>query len=728
VKVSVRIEEARPTIWVEGRPWVHELGLSIFIQGEWHHDGEDLIGGAWEKQIRKNVPGYSREWRRIFTLDGDPLVSFALRENAQMVLVQVELLRDLTGVRAADSFEQPTFLAPTFSFPDNLKFFLTTFGLGPATEGGYWPEAKVGKGPGDLPKEAFAPLVLFSEEGALAIAPGNWFLTSSLVRLPSGAARGLCGAVDRLPAGFTVSTWFIAGDDVATALIKLGDLFMAQAGKTRPKPEDHPLLSTLGYWNAYGGYYSELFNPMNEETMEKLAAYIQRERIPIRYFGLDLWYRYQEIGQAIRYQPDLKKYPNGLAKICERTKLPYVLHLSALSRKNEYKSDGVNPAIYRTIAQELKEEGGIGVWYDWLRTHQHLVPALRADPLAAEQWFSGMAKAFQEQGLPVLLCMQTMGMVLASTAQPNVIAARSYIDYLFGQPRQIDKLAAMGLPDFVKDKKSRQEFIRNNVLIGLVLYALGLSPFHDLFITNKNHCEGFGDEFAEQEALLRSLSCGPVGIGDKLGEVDKGIVARLAFPDGRLAQPDRPLFPLQETLGEDILAAWTETRVSEKHRWIYLVVLNVSEEEKNYRVNVSQIFGDEYFIYDYFNRQVVEKVVGSLPPAWAHYYVLVPKVAGFGFLGLSDKFITVPRGMIQDLEMEEKKIRATVCLPQGEVYPLGVSPFAVGLTVKTDGGAELLKVERGSDLVIAWVKPTQKKFSICFGLGTGEEREIQVRS
>jgi hypothetical protein len=272
----------------------------------------------------------------------------------------------------------------------------------------------------------------------------------------------------------------------------------------------------------------------------------------------------------------------------------------------------------------------------------------------------------------------------------------------------------MGLSDFIRNKRPRQAFIQNNVLLGMVLYSLGLLPFHDLFITNENHCEGFGDELAEQEALLRALSCGPVGIGDQLGEIDKKIVARLAFPDGTLAQPDRPLLPLQETLGEDILVAWTETRLSENLRWIYLVAFNISEKEQAYRVNTDRIFGNAHLTYDYFGKRFVPEVGGVLGPARARYYVLVPEVAGIGLLGLTDKFVTMPSGRLVDFQVDKQEIQATVSLPQGVVYPVAAFSPNSGLTATVNSGAEVLKVERASDLVVAWVKPTQEEFSIRF--------------
>lgn len=156
----------------------------------------------------------------------------------------------------------------------------------------------------------------------------------------------------------------------------------------------------MGYWNAYGSYYTELIHPMEEGILRALALEFRAKKLPVGYVGLDLWYPYARVGQAREFRPDRRKYPRGLAALREETGLPFVLHLSALSRENAYGADGTDPAVYEEIAAELVGQGAVGVWHDWLRTWQFLTPALLSDPWRAERWFSGMCRAFREVGLP----------------------------------------------------------------------------------------------------------------------------------------------------------------------------------------------------------------------------------------------------------------------------------------------------------------------------------------
>lgn len=713
MNTHIQIEDdGRAAIYLDNKPWISQIGLRLSQDKEWKSDSNGIVGGPWKTSHGKDERGDYELWEREFSLDGVPFLSLSLRLYETSLLMRGELLQDIDHLKREDSFEDATLLVPTFTFPEEMSFFLSTFGLGGINDdspGGYWPTAKIGRGPHDLPKEAFAPLVLFSNEGALAISPANLFLTSPLVRTETGVGRGLHGAVDRLPAGTRLETLFAVGDDVTEALLHLGDILLARSGKKRLPQGSHPLTTFLGWWNAYGGYYSELIHPLDGGILEELATYFKKEEIPVRYLGLDLWYPYQEIGQAIRYVPDPSKYPEGLAGIAKRTGLPYVLHLSALSKENAYGADGADSEVYQAIAQEIKREGGIVAWHDWLRTQQHFSSALRCDPAAAERWFAGMAEAFEEEGLAVLLCMQTMGMNLAATGHRNIIAARTYTDYLFGQSQQMEKLAAQGM-EFEKERTPRQAYMLNNVLLGMVFYALGMQPFHDLFISNSHHSEGFGDALARQEALLRALSGGVVGIGDRIGEVDKTIINQLAFPDGTLAKPDHPLYPLQESLGEDILVAYTESRLNDEVRWIYLAIFNISEKEKPYQVNTRLLYGRTHVIYDYFGKSIVSQARGVLKPAEARYFILAPEKEGIGFLGLGDKFIAAPSSHIRGLQEAKGRAQVVLSLPLGGTYPLKV--FCNGKLAAEAEGAEVLEVTSMSNLYTVWVRPTDESFSI----------------
>jgi len=651
--ITVKIEkDRRPILSVNDEPWIEEIGLRIPIDGRWQSDRNgEIVGGAWSKEGGKDKIGTYRRWWQDYSFKEEPLLTLHLREYGDAILATVELHRELNGLSQTDSFDDPTFLAPTFAFRDELRFFLATFGLGRSGDGypgGYWPTVQTGRGHDELPQQAFAPLVCFSERGAVAVAPANYFLTSPMVCIQGGVGRGLHGAVDSLPAGTKIETVFALGEDLPAALMHLGDFLLARGGKERPQPGKTSLTSSLGWWNAYGGYYTELIRSLNEQELEVMLESLKEQEIPLGYLGLDLWYPYQEIGQAIQYTPDPKKYPHGLDEIADRENLPTVLHLSALSSKNVYDADGADPHFYREVAKEIASQHGITAWHDWLRTQQHLTPALRRDPAVAESWFAGMAKAFAGEDLSVLLCMQTMGMNLASTVQKNVTVARSHTDFLFAQKKALDAAAALGHGDFLEAWTPPGDLHRQNLCMGMVLYTLGMLPFHDLFLSRPS--PDLGGDHPKEEAVLRALSCGPVGIGDGPGMVDEELIDRLLLSDGTLAQPDRPPFPVMETIGHDIEAFWTERKAGSA-RWIYLLLLNTAAEELPFSLDPPA--NEEFLIWDGLENQGRKAIEGRLAPGRLAYFVLAPQREGIAPLGLWKRFVPAPTDRILDLKWEE---------------------------------------------------------------------------
>ena len=631
-----------PHLTVNGNPWLRGVEPLIYRAGE----GLTMVpAGEWESTTGQDRTGVFTVHRRVYSHAGEPLLRFTIQIYSDIAHVDIEVLRDISGIARGDSFTTPGALLPWFSIPADLSFFLATFGLGGDGDdypGGYWPTAKFGIGPGDLPDDAFAPIVLYDDKAALAVGPGNFFLTSPLVRMNDGIGRGVHGAVDRLSVGTHLETVFAVGEDVPDALMRFGDYLLARGGKSRPRPDEHSLFSRLGWWNAYGGYYTEPIRKLDADGLSTVVTELRNQHIPVGYLGLDLWYPYDRIGQALKYVPDPTKYPHGIREIARTAAVSTVLHLSALSPKNEYGADGADPTFYQEVARDLTREAAIVAWHDWLRTQQHLTPMLRADQTAAESWFAGMARAFADSNLDVLLCMQTMGMNLAATQHANIIAGRVHTDYLFSQPEALAEAARRGHPEFQLGHISTSELHRQNMLMGMVLYALGMMPFHDLFLSRVH--PGLGGGYPEQEAVLRALSCGPVGIGDGPGMSDRALIQRLLLPDGTVAHPDHPPFPIMKTMGADVEAFFTVHRAGET-TWGYLMALNTTDKEAPFRI--APPFDGEFLIWDGLKRRVVTDMSGTLPPGGIAYFVLVPTQEGIGLLGQKDLFIPAGVGLVE---------------------------------------------------------------------------------
>ena len=121
--------------------------------------------------------------------------------------------------------------------------------------------------------------------------------------------------------------------------------------------------------------------------------------------------------------------------------------------------------------------------------------------------------------------MATPADIVAAAELDHVVAVRTSDDYRFADD-----------PAFLWTW-----FLTVNRLAAV----LGLRAYKDCFFSHRpgpdDHDAIDGDEHAEVEALLAALSCGPVGIGDRLGHTDRDVVMRTCDDDGRIRHVDQPL-------------------------------------------------------------------------------------------------------------------------------------------------------------------------------------------
>ena len=771
------LRDGSPSLLWEGRPLIDRLELDLQVEGRrlTTADGGLRVAGSWPLAGEDPLGSY-RGLGLVYTSGTTELLELRLRAYPERgwAVAELEALQELEGTAVADSFLHTTFNL-VFHLCDG-KFLLYTWGLRHADEGGRWPEGRVGQGLGELPEEPFAPVAIWTDEGALALAPLSYFLTSPLRPWPALAsgegegkgeekasehppkravAHGFHGSVRRIPQGTILRSGLavVEKPDPIAALYSLGELLLELGGKGRPGPLDDLLLERLSYWNDYGAYYSEVFNPIDEGVLLQLGEYFAREGIPVGYFGLDLWYHFDRVGWATRYEPRGEKFPRGLGPIARETKLPFLLHLSAFAP--DFQPDGYKhpflrgeraslPAeprrFYRELGSRLREEeGACGIWHDWLWAQQDSAGELRSDPELAERWFTELAEAFAEVGLPVLLCMPTMGFHLASTRHKNIIAARSYCDYLNTQPGQVERARSLGSE---AELIPPQRYLRQNVLVGAVLHALGLYPFYDIFITNGRHPEGFAEAHPQQKALFCALSAGPVGIGDKLGQVDKEIVERLTLPppDGRLAKPDRPPWPLPEFLEGDLLVAYTETSVEADSpdagkgeeqttiRWRYLLVANLGEAPLDYSLEPAKLLeleleGD-YLIYDCLGGRLAEGVEGTLPPGELGCFLLAPRWGKLGLIGLERRYIPFPCGLFRTVgyRPSEGRLRLKMRAEPGTVYPIlawSEASLSEEWAVHAAGGEVIsVKVRPNTGLAVITVRAAEPLLQLELGVSS----------
>ena len=730
---DLKVIDSGPGVAIEfaGLRLVAELGASIFQEGEWFttFDGALTAQKAEPSSGNDSVGEFTAHSWTLADPSG-PLIRQVLKvyPAKSIVLVETTALRDLAGVSTEDSYFNTTFNSPVLRLADGLSCLTYTWGLtGGETvrTGGAFSDVALAENIADLPEQLriadfsptidihqttekpFAPFIAFDpKERTLVVSPLDHFLISPLrlIDTPRGpaVARGLHGAVDRIPAGTATRTALVFGEGLVETTNKWGGLLAQVQRGGSPKRANGPELDTLGFWNCYGGYYAQLFRPTTTSMLRDLVQAYADDDVPVRYFGLDLWYDYDTVGFARRYRPDPNKYPDGLEATYQELGLPYLFHMSAFDRANYYLDNynfqveegsafPKNAEVYRDLARDFRSWGAASIWHDFLRTQLQHCHSLRAEIGTADEYFAGLVEAMAGESLDVMMCMPTIGHYLASTAHDNVVAVRTSADYVNHQTGQVEMLAKFN--DEYRLSFSRQRNRRQNLFLSFLAGTLGLAPSHDVFITNRDHPEGFADTYATQEALARALSCGIVGIGDKAGYSDKDIVGRLAFPDGSLAQPDHPQYPLAETVHSAVPVFFTDTTVGGQ-TWTYVTLWNLSEEEQEYSVNLSPLLGEGAVIYDYFDESIVAspELQGNLKPGLARYLVLVPLVGGAHFLGFPNKYVTVPRKHLKAVEPGQGTVSLGFELPEGREYT--IATIGDVPAEPAGNGLDVLRVER----------------------------------
>ena len=173
---------------------------------------------------------------------------------------------------------------------------------------------------------------------------------------------------------------------------------------------------------------------------------------------------------------------------------------------------------------------------------------------SADEWYAGMADAALERGLVIQYCLPSSTDMLQSLRHPAVVQARASADYV----NVDDNPRGLG---------------GTSLLMG----ALAMAPSKDTLWTASPQPPTYSDTIeggtyttqphVQLDAVLATLSLGPVGISDGLGQADVGLISQ-AFrspTDGTLLRPARPLSLVDAYFFNQSFARGTSTDVRATH-------------------------------------------------------------------------------------------------------------------------------------------------------------------
>ena len=285
----------------------------------------------------------------------------------------------------------------------------------------------------------------------------------------------------------------------------------------------------------------------------------------------------------------------------------------------------MDPLYWRWLADYLQRSNVVVFEQDWLGTLARTERTI-TDP---HTFLGNMAEHLGTRSIGLQYSMALPGHILGSTRYANVTTVR------LSQDR------------FCRDRWD--EFLYGSKPAS----AVGLWPWADVTMSSE-----------PANLLLAALSGGPVGVGDRLGEVAMENLLQVARPDGVIVKPDAPLVPVDETYLNDArsleapMVASTFTDFGDL-RTVYLFAY-ARGEERAVRLRPATFgFHSRVCVYSYVERRGIlldaEDAFEDVIRGEFAYYVIVP-AGPSGIAVLGDLGQMVPLGKQRIAELRDDGI------------------------------------------------------------------------
>jgi len=194
---------------------------------------------------------------------------------------------------------------------------------------------------------------------------------------------------------------------------------------------------------------------------------------------------------------------------------------------------------YGALLDEGIKQGMTMFEIDFMEKNFASTPYFRTVAAAADGWLAGMSKAAEKRRLPTQLCSDSARDVIASVALPAITQFRGSVDFA------CDCVA---------------EPLSGNWAIGqqsLLVSSFGLGSSKDTFFTNPvqkghNHpehhiCQSYNNGHVELDLFAATMSGGPVGFGDGIGDTNRTLLMQCCASDGTILRADTASSPIDAT-------------------------------------------------------------------------------------------------------------------------------------------------------------------------------------
>jgi hypothetical protein len=516
-----------------------------------------------------------------------------------------------------------------------------------------------------------SPWVFFDASGnTFVLSPASDFMVAQTSLDSDGTiACGINRNISFLPQGFSHQTLLVFGKGIGRTFSGWGSALLDLQGKSRIANDADVTLESLGYWTDNGAYYYYRYEPAlgYQGTLLALGDYFHRESIPVRYMQVDSWWypkgpdAHWTQGDGIyQYVAHPSVFPVGLANFQNTLGLPLITHARWIDPASPYRSAykisnnvAIDPGYWDHITSYIKDAGVVTYEQDWL---DEMATAL--DNIADQRAFmEDMAGACKQKGLTMQYCMAQPRHFLESTRYQNLTTIRVSPDRF--------------------DRSRWDQFLYGSMLAG----AVGVWPWSDVFLSSET-----------DNLLLATLSGGMVGIGDRLGAVNKPNLSKSVRADGVIVKPDAPLIPTDDSILNDSrhaaspMVAFTYTDHAAT-RGAYVFADSRGSGVPVRFTPASMGLNGQVYVYNKLAgsgrvaaaSDVFTDSVGDI----AYYLAVDIGPSGIAFLGDADKFVSLGRKRIAALA-DDGALHVTVSFAAGEdrVALQGYSPSAPAIAAQ----------------------------------------------
>ena len=428
---------------------------------------------------------------------------------------------------------------------------------------------------------------------------------------------GIANSYLSVPSDFSHETAIVEGDGINNAMInQFGVQIQSLYQTNRVSGDDDIVTSKLGYWTDDGAYYygdkwkgafpdvQQNLSCCSLEVLTNVQKSLNNMSIPVQYWQMDDWWYIGTLNRQAspkewggvrgvkEWKPPSTYFPGGLQTLSESLNKPLLLYGPYFSPTNQFSADFsfipsdalyVLPSpsdsygFYSALLDygidstqtnntvKYNNTGVAGYEVDFMSCLTQ-TPYFRLNIGSLQEWLDGMNLAAKERGLVIQYCMSVPSNLMSSLSLSQVTNGRASADYA--------------------------DATNFDIGAGSILWiALGLKPSKDNFWTTypqsypKTYTpNGHDQKSCETMAIVAILSCGPVGISDKIGNTNKTLIMRTTRQDGRLLQPSRPITALNDQFllnvfkynNEKLINVWsTETgyKIGESVNNIYQIIL-----------------------------------------------------------------------------------------------------------------------------------------------------------